>query len=120
MSAPQPPRKTNRAIKAPSKYPKSSAVVLETQDVDFPDLSSSEDEAIMPGKQDKQDNRDTVAIDDDYSKEDDLSSLDSSSSLMDVVSTVCKSRKKAKVPSSNNFTKDQLREMMATLVSRSL
>ena len=106
MSAPQPLRKSNRAIKVNFKYPKSLAVVPETQGVGFPDLSSSEDEDIMSENQEKQVNRDTVAIDDDSSKDDDLSSLDSSRSLMDIASTLCKSRKNAKVPSSNNFTKE--------------
>ena len=69
MSAPQPPRKSNRAIEAPYKYPRSLAVVPETQDVDLPDLLSSKDEAIMPKKQDKQANRDFVAIADDSSEE---------------------------------------------------
>ena len=119
MSAPQPPRKSYWAVKVNFKYPKSLAVVPETQDVGFPDLSSSEDEAIMPENQEKQVNRDTVAIDDDSSEDDDLSSLDSSRCLVEVVSNACKSRQKAKVPSATNFTKEQLREKMATLVDRS-
>ena len=119
MSAPQPLRKSNRAIKVNFKYPKSLTVVPETQDVGFPDLSSSEDEDIMSKNQEKQVNRDTVATDDDSSKDDDSSSLDSSRCLVEVVSNACKSRQKAKVPSATNFTKEQLREKMATLVDRS-